>query len=61
MNSKKATLSVVSDGSYLIKSLKEIFPERLWDKVITGNNKYPELAKQQEEQAAEQAHQGSQQ
>ncbi len=41
------------DGSYLIKSLKEIFPERLWDKVITGNNKYPELAKQQEEQAAE--------
>ncbi len=41
------------DGSYYIKSIKEIFPKRLWDKVLTGNNKYPELAKQQEKQAAE--------
>lgn len=41
------------DGSYYTKSIKEMFPKRLWDKVSSESKKYSELAKQQENQAAE--------
>lgn len=40
------------DGSYYGKSKKEMFPEKLWDEVLSEHKYYPELLKQQEEQAA---------
>ena len=39
------------DGSYYIKSIKEMFPSKMWSKVLNGQKYYPDLAKQQEEQA----------
>ncbi|TCO53965.1 M56 family metallopeptidase [Caldanaerobacter subterraneus] len=41
------------DGAFYIDSLKKMFPEKLYDKVISADKYYPELAKQQEAQAAE--------
>ncbi|MCX8131284.1 MAG: DUF4825 domain-containing protein [Clostridia bacterium] len=39
------------DGSYNLKSKKDMFPRKLWDSVISEHKYYPDLAKQQEEQA----------
>jgi len=39
------------DGSYNLQSKKELFPKKLWDKVLSENKYYPDLIKQQEEQA----------
>jgi len=39
------------DGTEYERSVKEMFPEKYWDKVF-DNESYKELAKQQEEQAA---------
>lgn len=41
------------DGSYYSKSIKQMFPKRLWNKVLSSNNSYASLAKQQEEQAGQ--------
>lgn len=38
------------DGAGYLESIKKMFPKKLWDKV-RNTNKYPELARQQEEQA----------
>ncbi|KOA18694.1 regulatory protein BlaR1 [Clostridium homopropionicum DSM 5847] len=38
------------DGSYYTNSIKDMFPKKLWDKVLNPNN-FPEIRKQQEEQA----------
>lgn len=40
------------DGAYNIESTKKMFPKDLWDKALKAHNYYPELTKQQEEQAA---------
>jgi bla regulator protein blaR1 len=39
------------DGNLNLKSKKKMFPKNLWSKVISEHKYYPELAKQQEEQA----------
>lgn len=41
------------DGAGNVKSKKEMFPKRLWDKVLSGDKYYSELVKQKEAQAAE--------
>ncbi|MEL7657269.1 MAG: transcriptional regulator [Bacillota bacterium] len=41
------------DGSYYTKSIKEMFPKRLWYKVYSVSKKYSELVKQQENQVVE--------
>ncbi len=42
------------DGSYYVKSIKKIFPKKLWGKVINiKQSDYLELVKQQEKQAKE--------
>lgn len=38
------------DGAGYTKSIKKLFPKRLWDQVL-GTDRYPDLVKQQEEQA----------
>lgn len=39
------------DDTYNFKSKKAMFPKRLWDKALYEQKYYPDLAKQQEEQA----------
>ena|GEM_PF-519568 len=40
------------DGKGYTESIKEMFPKELQDEVVSAHEKYPELVKQQEEQAA---------
>ena len=39
------------DGSGYIESIKEMFPMKLWEKILNTQSSYPELARQQEIQA----------
>lgn len=39
------------DGTSNLESKKDMFPQRLWDKVLSEQKYYPELVKQEEEQA----------
>ncbi len=39
------------DGSLYAESIKELFPEKLWASAFAADKYYPELKKQQEEQA----------
>ncbi|MFZ5643689.1 MAG: DUF4825 domain-containing protein [Bacillota bacterium] len=41
---------VPEDGAGYVDSIKKMFPKELWDKVLSAD-KYPELIRQQEEQA----------
>ena len=41
------------DGAGNLQSTKKLFPQRLWDKVLSGRTYYQDLIKQQEQQAAE--------
>lgn len=40
-----------TDGAGNLESKKDMFPQRLWDKVLSEQKYYPDLAKQKEEQA----------